>query len=103
MAKVALRFYLDDGRDADLLIWLDGQVNRSETIRQALRAWLGDGADPGDRELSPSTLRQVLREELGRIGMSTTSVTAPEHAQEDDELRGAMGNLLSTWEFEEQA
>lgn len=103
MAKVAMRFYLDDRRDADLMVWLLGQANRSETIRQALRASVGSGVDAHGQGLSVDTLRRVLREELGRIGVSATGVRTQEHVVEDDEVRGAMGGLLSTWEFVEQA
>ena len=105
MAKTMIRFYVDDQRDADLLAWLDGQAGgrRSEAIRQALRAWLKPDAEPTAAGLDAETLRRVLREELGRVTVGAPGQGSPQPAGEDDELRGAMDNLLSTWEFEEQA
>ena len=103
MAKTMIRFYVDDQRDADLLAWLDGQAGgrRSEAIRQALRAWLKPDTESTPAGLDAETLRRVLREELGRVTVGAPGQESPQPANEDDELRGAMADLLNTWSFEE--
>jgi len=102
MAKTMVRFYVDDQRDADLLAWLDGQAGgrRSQAIRQALRAWLKPDTEPAPAGLDAETLRRVLREELGRATAGPLGQASPQPVSEDDELRGAMDDLLKTWSFE---
>lgn len=102
MAKTMVRFYVDDQRDADLLTWLEGQAGgrRSEMIRQALRAGLKAGADAAPSAMDAEVLRRVLREELARVAVGAVVRDAALPAAEDDELRGAMDDLLNTWSFE---
>ena len=92
MAKVQLRFYLDDQRDADLLTWLERQPNRSLTVRRALRAWRSqaDGLDEG-------ALRRVLREELARVSVQGTASAVLETPQEDEEVTEALDSLMGAW------
>jgi hypothetical protein len=92
MAKVQLRFYLDDQRDAELLTWLERQPNRSLTVRRALRAWMSQ-ADGLDEE----ALRRVLREELARVSVQGTAMPIPEELQEDEEVAEALDSLMGAW------
>jgi len=62
MVKVKRYFYLDDRRDADLLVWLVQQPNRSLAVRQALRGWMS-----WEQGLDEVVLRRVLREELAQV------------------------------------
>ena len=102
MAKTMIRFYVDDRRDADLLTWLDGQVGgrRSEMIRQALRAGLKADPEAAPAGVDAEMLRRVLREELARVAVGTAAHDAAQAAGEDEDLRGAMDDLLNTWSFE---
>ena len=43
MAKQAITFVVDSDRDRDILLWLDGQANKSAAIREAIRAHLERG------------------------------------------------------------
>jgi len=99
---VCVRFYLDPARDAALLTWLEQQGNRSEAIRRALRVWVE--GDPPIRDtpgFDAATLRAVLREELARIGAPGGIALADSGSgSEDDELRAALDDLVSTWDLE---
>ena len=92
MAKVQVRFYLDDHRDADILVWLAEQPNRSLVVRQALRAWMSrtDGLDA-------AVLRQVLREELSRVSVQGCASAAPEIPKEDEDVAEALDSLMGAW------
>jgi hypothetical protein len=92
MAKVQVRFYLDDQRDADILAWLAEQPNRSRAVRQALRAWMSrtDGLDA-------AVLRQVFREELSRVSVQGVSPAVLETPQEDEEVAEALDSLMGAW------
>ena len=92
MAKVQVRFYLDDRRDADLLSWLAERPNRSLAMREALRAWVSrvDGLDA-------AVLRQVLREELARVSVQGAGSAALETPQEDKEVTEALDSLMGAW------
>jgi hypothetical protein len=92
MAKVQVRFYLDDQRDADILAWLAEQPNRSLVVREALRAWMSrtDGLDA-------AVLRRVLREELSRVSVQGVASAAPETPQEDEEVAEALDSLMGAW------
>lgn len=49
MAQVTYSLKIDTDTDADLVRWLDGQPNKSEAIREALRAHVrGGGITLGD-------------------------------------------------------
>ena len=92
MAKVQVRFYLDDRRDADLLSWLAERPNRSLAMREALRAWVSrvDGLDA-------AVLRQVLREELARVSVQGASLALGETPQEDEDVADALDSLMGAW------
>jgi hypothetical protein len=92
MAKVQVRFYLDDQRDANLLAWLAEQPNRSLAVREALRAWMSraEGFDA-------AVLRRVLREELSRVSVQGVASAAPETPQEDEEVAEALDSLMGAW------
>jgi hypothetical protein len=95
-------FYADPGRDLALLAWLEQQDNKSETIRQALRARMDSekGHDPGlsSHGLDEMTLRRVLREELAGLALAGRLSDA-QAGQEDGELAEAIGGLLGVWDF----
>jgi hypothetical protein len=92
MAKVQVRFYLDDHRDADVLAWLAERPNRSLAVREALRAWMSrtDGLDA-------VVLRRVLREELSRVSVRGIASVTQEAPQEDEEVAEALDSLMSAW------
>jgi hypothetical protein len=92
MAKVQVRFYLDDHRDVDIRAWLAEQPNRSLAVRQALRAWMSrtDGLDA-------AVLRQVLREELSRVSVQGGASAAPETPKEDQDVAEALDSLMGAW------
>ena len=92
MAKVQVRFYLDDHRDADVLAWLAERPNRSLAVREALRAWMSrtDGLDA-------VVLRRVLREELSRVSVRAIASATPEAPREDEEVAEALDSLMSAW------
>ena len=92
MAKVQVRFYLDDYRDADIRAWLAEQPNRSLAVRQALRAWMSrtDGLDA-------TVLRRVLREELSRVSVQGGPSAAPGMPKEDDDVAEALDSLMGAW------
>jgi hypothetical protein len=92
MAKVQVRFYLDDHRDADIRAWLAEQSNRSLAVRQAVRAWMSrtDGLDA-------VVLRRVLREELSRVSVQGTASAAPGTCQEDEDVAKALDSLMGAW------
>jgi hypothetical protein len=92
MAKVQVRFYLDDRRDASLLAWLKDQPNRSLVVREALRAWMSR-----TESLDAALLRQVLREELARVSVQGIAPAAPEMHQEDAEVSEALDSLMGAW------
>jgi len=78
MAKVQVRFYLDDHRDADIRAWLAEQPNRSLAVRQALRAWMSrtDG--------------------LG-VSVQGGASAAPETPKEDEDVAEALDSLMGAW------
>ena len=92
MAKVQVRFYLDDHRDADIRAWLAKQPNRSLAVRQALQAWMSRA----DR-LDAALLRQVLREELSRVSVQGGASAAPETPNEDEDVAEALDSLMGAW------
>lgn len=96
MARERVYFYVDSEQDAELLAWLEQQSNRSEAIRQALRAHMN--GQPAAGSLDEAQLRRVLREELSRV--ATLAASAPPPASEDDELKAALDDLAGAWSFE---
>ena len=92
MAKVQVRFYLDDHRDADIRAWLAEQSNRSLAVRQALRAWMSRAGG-----LDAEVLRQVLREELARVSVQGVSPATLETFQEDEDVAEALDSLMGAW------
>ncbi len=116
MAKVLVRFYLDDRRDADLLVWLDRQANRSQSIRRVIRAGLmpighalADAHIAATDSLLPEntggldvpTLRQVLREELARLTIDHGPgvLDNPLSGAEDEETTEMLESLLDSWDL----
>jgi len=92
MVKVKRYFYLDDRRDADLLVWLVQQPNRSLAVRQALRGWMS-----WEQGLDEVVLRRVLREELAQVTVQAAAPLVPEASREDGEVAEALDGLLDTW------
>lgn len=67
MPKQPIIFVLDDQRDADLLAWLEGKHNRSETIRNALRAAMKAETDGGQAAAIAEAVGTALAAELARL------------------------------------
>lgn len=67
MPKQPIIFVLDDQRDADLLAWLESKHNRSEAIRNALRAAMRAETDGGQTAVIAEAVSATLASELGRL------------------------------------
>jgi hypothetical protein len=68
------RYYiaLNTESDAELIAYLDAQPNKTETIRQALHAFL----TPTDQPATLSQIRELLRTELAHIQIAPSTSTS---------------------------
>lgn len=111
MSKQPVVFVLDDQRDADLLAWLEGKRNRSETIRNALRAAMKAETDGGQAAAIAEAVGTALAVELARLpelvertirevlaSYRLMPLAQPEVSSEDREPPGAAANLDSLLE-----
>jgi len=94
MAKRTVAFSLDTETDADILGWLDAQRNRSEAIREVLRA-----AIVPTPALDLAAIRQVvdaaLREHLQGLILTDGDAPAANGATgEDPELAARLDELF---------
>jgi Arc/MetJ-type ribon-helix-helix transcriptional regulator len=91
MAIKRIQLVLDTDRDADLLMWLDEQPNRSAAIRSALRAHLTQ-QDPV-LETIRAAVRVELTAALARLQLNQDCSFNLETA-EDPELARALDALF---------
>jgi hypothetical protein len=91
MAIKRIQLVLDTDRDADLLMWLDEQANRSAAIRSALRAQLTE-QDP-DLETIRAAVRIELNSALARLQLNQDRSSTMD-AAEDPELARALDALF---------
>lgn len=66
------------GRDDDIARWYEAQPNKSEAIREAIRAYISvqerNGNGGGLREMVESVVREVVADQLRRLPDATASV-----------------------------
>ncbi|MEA3375123.1 MAG: hypothetical protein U9R72_02840 [Chloroflexota bacterium] len=66
------------GRDDDIARWYKAQPNKSQAIREAVRAYIdvqeGNGKRGKMREMVESVVREVVADELRRLPDATASV-----------------------------
>lgn len=91
---IRVTFSLDEISDADLLRWLDAQHNRSEAIRDALRAGRHPGQGEG-RALDEQQIRRILREELANVTIAANGdAVGEDKSVEDPALAAALDKMF---------
>ena len=83
--KTVIPVSMDTDRDRDIIEWLDQRGNRSQAIREALRAYIGQGA---------ITLADVYHavQDLKRAGVVVSDNPQPA-ADEPDDIADTLDNL----------
>ncbi len=88
--KIRQNISLDSERDADILAWLEAQENKSEAVRDAIRAFMDR-----DRVTLDSVYEAVSRIE-GKLERGVAQIgdgTGTGEVAEDPELVEALANL----------
>ena len=102
MAKVNFSFSADDKEDADIIRALDRSKNKSELIRDALRAYLGEMRErPLDVTLEDvySLLLQIHREGVNVTNYQNENHVRPHFDDEPLDIADALDGL-GEWERE---
>jgi hypothetical protein len=97
-------FYFDPARHAVHLAWLKQQDNQSEAIRELIEAKIASEQGNNNSQPAPvdvEELRLVIREELARVQVYGKAGEPQAPSNEDAEVTELMGDLLSTWDFDE--
>ena len=98
-------FYVDNEQHAVLLGWLAAQDNQSETIRELIEAKIA--SEQGNNNSPPALvdveeLRQVIREELARVQIHGSAEEPQAAGGEDEQVTELLGNLVDTWNFNDE-
>jgi metal-responsive CopG/Arc/MetJ family transcriptional regulator len=94
MAKRTISFSLDTETDSDILEWLEGRRNRSEVIREALRAAIAPSSPVLDIGAIRAVVEAPLDERLSGLALVNSNQLEIEPEGEDPKLAAALDGMF---------